>query len=157
MQLTLWNKTAISWCTEFMHEKVPACLSESHFKNFLLSEITFFLVFDLCTTFVWRISEWMQESENNIHQKQRVQFKDQDFIAGNSGIIEITSCNWFHRKTLPDLRKKDLRALQNRPKDGPSVKSALCPGGKWKIRGFFWSFIWHGKRAENTQKYPMMF
>ena len=35
-----------------------------------------------------------------------------------------------HRKKLPVLRKRDLRALQNRPKDGPSVKSALRPGGK---------------------------
>ena len=71
MQLALWNKTAISWWAEFMDDKVLACLSESHFKDFLLSEITFFLVFDLCKS-------GTGESENGCrkvkttHQKQRV-------------------------------------------------------------------------------------
>ncbi len=41
---------------------------------------------------------WMQESESDYHQKHRVQFKDQGFLAGNSCIIEINSCEKCHRK-----------------------------------------------------------
>ena len=46
----------------------------------------------------------MQESESHYHQKHRVQFKDQHFLAGNSCIIEINSCEKCHRKKqIPDL------------------------------------------------------
>ena len=92
MQVPLWNKTAISSCTEFMDKKIHAQLSESHCKDLFLYEIILFLVFDLCQTFSGVINEWMQKSESDYHQKHRVQFKDQDFLAGNSCIIEINSC-----------------------------------------------------------------
>ena len=61
------------------------------------------MVFDLGITFLGVINEWMQESESDYHQKHRVQFKDQGFLAGNSCIIEINSCEKCHRKKLPDL------------------------------------------------------
>ena len=80
MQLALWNKTAISWWAEFMDDKVLACLSESHFKNFLLSEITSFLVFDLCETATGESVNGCRKAKVT-HQKQRVQFKDQDFLG----------------------------------------------------------------------------
>ena len=92
MQVPLWNKTAISSCTEFMDKKIHAQLSESHCKDLFLYEIILFLVFDHCQTFSGVINEWMQKSESDYHQKHRVQFKDQDFLAGNSCIIEINSC-----------------------------------------------------------------
>ena len=92
MQVPLWNKTAISSCTEFMDKKIHAQLSESHCKDFFLYEIILFLVFDLCQTFSGVINKWMQKSESDYHQKHRVQFKDQDFLAGNSCINEINSC-----------------------------------------------------------------
>ena len=44
------------------------------------------------------INEWMQKSESELYQKERVQFKDQDFLARFSCIIEITLCEKFHRK-----------------------------------------------------------
>ena len=55
-------------------------------------------VFDLSTTFSGVINEWMQKGESDCHQNKRVQFKDQDFLARFSCIIEITSCEKFHRK-----------------------------------------------------------
>ena len=46
----------------------------------------------------------MQKSESDCHQKERVQFKDQDFLARFSCIIEITLCEKLHRKKkLPDM------------------------------------------------------
>ena len=80
MQLALWNKTAISWWAEFMDDKVLACLSESHFKKFLLSEIVVFLVFDLCKTATGESVNGCRKAKVT-HQKQRVQFKDQDFLG----------------------------------------------------------------------------
>ena len=41
MQVPLWNKTAISSCTEFMDKKIHAQLSESHCKDLFLYEINF--------------------------------------------------------------------------------------------------------------------
>ena len=81
-----------------MDKKIHAQLSESHCKDLFLYEIILFLVFDLCQTFSGVINEWMQESESDYHQKHRVQFKDQHFLAGNSCIIEINSCEKCHRK-----------------------------------------------------------
>ena len=81
-----------------MDKKIHAQLSESHCKDLFLYEIILFLVFDLCQTFSGVINEWMQKSESDNHQKHRVQFKDQDFLAGNSCIIEINSCEKCHRK-----------------------------------------------------------
>ena len=75
-----------------MDKKIHAQLSESHCKDLFLYEIILFLVFDLCQTFSGVINEWMQKSESDFHQKHRVQFKDQYFLAGNSCIIEINSC-----------------------------------------------------------------
>ena len=75
-----------------MDKKIHAQLSESHCKDLFLYEIILFLVFDLCQTFSGVINEWMQKSESDYYQKHRVQFKDQDFLAGNSCIIEINSC-----------------------------------------------------------------
>ena len=69
-------------------------------KNHMVYEIIFSLAFDLCITFSGVINEWMQESESDYHQKHRVQFKDQDFLAGNSCIIEINSCEKCHRKKI---------------------------------------------------------
>ena len=40
----------------------------------------------------------MQKSESELYQKERVQFKDQDFLERFSCIIEITSCEKLHRK-----------------------------------------------------------
>ena len=88
----------MSSCNEFMDKEFHARLSESHCKYFFLYEIIFLFVFDLCKTFSGVITEWMQKSESDYHQKQRVQFKDRDFLARNSCIIEINSCEKFHRK-----------------------------------------------------------
>ena len=98
MQVPLWRKTAISSCTEIMDKEFHAWLSESLCRDFFLYEITFFYVFDLCITFSSIINECMQKSESDNHQKERVQFKDQDFLARFSCIIEITLCEKFHRK-----------------------------------------------------------
>ena len=81
MQVPLWRKTAISSCTEIMDKEFHAWLSESLCRDFFLYEITFFYVFDLCNTFSSVINECMQKIESDCHQKERVQFKDQDFLA----------------------------------------------------------------------------
>ena len=73
-------------------------------QRFFLYEIILFYVFDLCNTYSGVINEWMQKSESELYQKERVQFKDQDFLERFSCIIEITSCEKLHRKKkLPDM------------------------------------------------------
>ena len=113
MQVPLWRKTAISSCTEIMDKEFHAWLSESLCRDFFLYEITFFYVFDLCNTFSSIINECMQKSESDCHQKERVQFKDQDFLARFSCIIEITLCEKFHRKKTSwyDMRPLDQKEL----------------------------------------------
>ena len=64
-----------------MDKKIHVQLSESHCKDLFLYEIILFLVFDLCQTFSGVINEWMQKSESDYHQKQKVQFEVQDFLA----------------------------------------------------------------------------
>ena len=80
-----------------------ACLSESHFKDFLLSEITFFLVFESMQNCVERIIEWVQRKRNQFTMSKEYNSKIKIFFAGNSGIIEITSCDQLHRKKLPEI------------------------------------------------------
>ena len=55
----------------------------------------------------------MQKSESDCHQKERVQFKDQDFLERFSCIIEITSCEKLHRKKTSwyDMRPLDQKGL----------------------------------------------
>ena len=100
MQPPLWTKNAISSYTEFMDKWFHAWLSESHCRDFFLYEIILFYVFDLCNTYSGVINEWMQKSESELYQKERVQFKDQDFLERFSCIIEITSCEKLHRKKI---------------------------------------------------------
>ena len=103
MQLALWNKTAISWWVEFIEDQVLAFLSESHFKKFLLSEITFFLVFYLCETATE--NHWMgAEKRNQLTRSKEYSSGIKIFLAGSSCIIEITSCNKLHRRKLPEFR-----------------------------------------------------
>ena len=96
-------KNAISSWPEFMNHKMLACLSESHFKDFLLSEITFFLVFESMQNCVKRIIEWVQRKRNQFTRSKEYNSKINIFFAGNSGIIEITSCYQLHRKKLPEI------------------------------------------------------
>ena len=63
-----------------MDDKVLACLSESHFKNFFLSEINIFLVFDLCNTGTGESVKVCRKAKPT-HRKQRVEFKEQDFLG----------------------------------------------------------------------------
>ena len=86
-----------------MNHKMLACLSESHFKDFLLSEITFFLVFESMQNCVKRIIEWVQRKRNQFTRSKEYNSKIKIFFAGNSGIIEITSCDQLHRKKLPEI------------------------------------------------------
>ena len=86
-----------------MNHKMLACLSESHFKDFLLSEITFFLVFESVQNCVKRIIEWVQRKRNQFTRSKEYNSKIKIFFAGNSGIIEITSCDQLHRKKLPEI------------------------------------------------------
>ena len=96
MQLALWNKTAISWWVEFIEDQVLAFLSESHFKKF-------FLVFHLCKTATE--NHWMgAEKRNQLTRSKEYSSGIKIFLAGNSCIIEITSCNKLHRRKLPEFR-----------------------------------------------------
>ena len=96
-----------------MDKEFHAWLSESNCRDFFLYEIILFYVFELCNTFSGVISEWMQKRESDCHQKERVKFKDQDFLARFSCIIEITSCEKFHRKKTSwyDMRPLDQTRL----------------------------------------------
>ena len=63
-----------------MEKNFYARLSESHFKNLFLYEITFFLVFDLCKTLVWSINEWMQKAKVIIYRNREFNSKIDIFL-----------------------------------------------------------------------------
>ena len=104
-QINTFNATSSlnKKCNKFMywiHGQIISCIIiwepiaeiSFHMKSFL----SYF--FDLCNTYSGVINEWKQKSESELYQKERVQFKDQDFLERFSCIIEITSCEKLHRK-----------------------------------------------------------
>ena len=98
MQLPFWKEKCNKLIYWLHGQIIYAWLSENPCRDLFLYEITCFYVFLVSAVEI--INEWMQKSESELYQKERVQFKDQDFLERFSCIIEITSCEKLHRKKI---------------------------------------------------------
>ena len=86
-----------------MNHKMLACLSESHFKDFLLSEITFFLVFESMQNCVKRIIEWVQRKRNQFTRSKEYNSKIKIFLQEILALLKSIHVKNVIEKKLPDL------------------------------------------------------
>ena len=87
-----------------MEKNFYARLSESHFKNLFLYEITFFLVFDLCKTLVWSINEWMQKAKVIINRNREFNSKIDIFLQEILALLKsILVIDFIEKKKLSEL------------------------------------------------------